>query len=181
MAIELTDDGTMDTVLRCSDCGAEMRYNYSDTENNERAADLTEEIRRTNAHWTARQVENAVNENLYNEFIAWAIEDATAEHECEPADDEPSEPQEDDLTTTDHETFYQNGKPVLRILGRLSGNWEYYQNEPGKFARWHVLGTFSSYESAVRAYMDRVQFWPNCWFISDHGNAHLMDLTEGKK
>ena len=28
MAIELTDDGTLDTVLRCSDCGEEMRYNY---------------------------------------------------------------------------------------------------------------------------------------------------------
>ena len=27
MAIHLTDDGTLDTVLRCSECGEEMRYN----------------------------------------------------------------------------------------------------------------------------------------------------------
>ena len=28
MAIELSDDGTMDTVLRCNECGEEMRYNW---------------------------------------------------------------------------------------------------------------------------------------------------------
>lgn len=26
--IFLTDDGTLDTVLECSDCGEQMRYNY---------------------------------------------------------------------------------------------------------------------------------------------------------
>lgn len=28
MAIELSDDGTMDTVLRCTECGEEFRGNY---------------------------------------------------------------------------------------------------------------------------------------------------------
>lgn len=28
MAIELTDDGTLDTVLRCSECGEEFRGNF---------------------------------------------------------------------------------------------------------------------------------------------------------
>lgn len=80
-----------------------------------------------------------------------------------------SEPEDGDLTTTDHETFYQDGKIIL---------------SRGPADRWDIrhpnrvfLGTFADCEDALRAYMDRVQFWPNCWFISDHGNAHLMDLT----
>jgi len=32
MAIQLTDDGTMDTVLKCSKCGEEMRYNFDGAE-----------------------------------------------------------------------------------------------------------------------------------------------------
>jgi transcription elongation factor Elf1 len=28
MSIDLTDDGTLDTVLRCSECGEEFRFNY---------------------------------------------------------------------------------------------------------------------------------------------------------
>ena len=54
MAIELTDDGTLDTVVRCSECGAEMRYNDTESE----------------------------SEQDYNDFVAWAIQDATGIHEC---------------------------------------------------------------------------------------------------
>lgn len=52
--IELTDDGTLDTVLRCSVCGEEMRYNYDGT--------------------------SALS---YDSFVDWAIEDAEVEHECQ--------------------------------------------------------------------------------------------------
>ena len=31
----LADDGTMDTVIRCSDCDAEYRYNYLSVEDTE--------------------------------------------------------------------------------------------------------------------------------------------------
>lgn len=193
MAIELTDDGTMDTVLRCSECGEEMRYNYDPCGTEERAAELTEEIARTNPHWKPNQVSAMVDRNLYEDFIDWAIEDATADHECpctecgetecpHAADDdapcqndpdaEPTEPQEDDITTQDHKTFYQSGKLVLSA---------------GPANRWDIrhpsrayLGEFATCDAALRAYMELSQFWPNVWFISDHGNAHLMTLTEEK-
>lgn len=54
--IELTNDGTLDTVLRCSNCGEEMRYNYA-------SVDLG-------------------CDTSYDEFLDWAIEDATADHDC---------------------------------------------------------------------------------------------------
>jgi RNase P subunit RPR2 len=28
MAFNLSDDGTLDTVVTCSECGAELRYNF---------------------------------------------------------------------------------------------------------------------------------------------------------
>ena len=58
--IELTDDGTLDTVLRCSICGEEMRYNYD-------GGDIDEET----------------SAPSYDSFVDWAIEDAEADHECE--------------------------------------------------------------------------------------------------
>ncbi len=62
------------------------------------------------------------------------------------------EPDEDAITTTDYRVFYQYGKPVLRI-------------EDG-----------ADVEAALRAYCDRVKFWPDAWFISDHGNAHRIEF-----
>ena len=62
MAIELTDDGTLDTVLRCSECGGEIRYNFGAS--SEFADD------------------DQSNESAYNDFVKWAIEDAESEHEC---------------------------------------------------------------------------------------------------
>ncbi len=54
MAFELSDDGTMDTVLVCSFCGVEARYTF-DGEDGE----------------------------SYDEFVAWAIEDAEGDHDHE--------------------------------------------------------------------------------------------------
>ncbi len=192
MAIELTDDGTMDTVLRCSECGEEMRYNYDPCGTEDRAKEIEADMPEY-PPLTARQIEDSVNETLYDEFVAWAIEDATADHECtvdhRPADwdSEPTEPQEGDITTSDHETFYQDGKVVLRMIDGPTGEyWEYRDyshadaNGVRTGARYLPLGRFASVEQAIKAYMVATQFWPNVWFISDHGNAHLMDLTEGK-
>ena len=63
-----------------------------------------------------------------------------------------TEPEEGDLTTHDHLNFYQDGKRVLSL--KESDNME----------------------KAVRAYMDKTNFYPNVWFVSDHGNAHLISL-----
>ena len=59
--MRLGDDGTLDTVLVCSECGQETRYNY-DPEGADPG--LTPEC-------------------AYDSFVAWAIEDAEQEHECE--------------------------------------------------------------------------------------------------
>ncbi len=190
MAIELTDDGTLDTVLRCSECGKEMRYNYDPCGPDTEPADDDQQA-----------------EANYDAFVAECIEDATADHECLThlllmrggslcgedgpttaeinnvtcedciAAHEDAEPQEGDLTTEDHEMFYQNGRLVLDGRNKTSGIY-YAWIGPGK--PQERMGPFETVERALRAYMDRTQFWPNVWFISDHGNAHLMDLTEDK-
>ena len=55
------------------------------------------------------------------------------------------EPEEGDITTEDHRRWWQHGK--LYFVGD---------------------------EVGLRRKMDKDKFWPNIWFISDHGNAHLI-------
>ena len=58
---ELTDDGTLDTVLRCTGCGAESRYTYQpQPEHVGPVAGLT----------------------AYNEFVQWALADVDEHHGC---------------------------------------------------------------------------------------------------
>jgi hypothetical protein len=113
------------------------------------------------------------------EEIAQCYADAEEEEEEieETEEEETTEPGEDDLTTTDHETFYQYGKRVLEReqVDTDPAEWHYSNGRS-----WESLGAFPDCESALRAYMERVQFWPDAWFISDHGNAHRIDLTEAK-
>ncbi len=68
-------------------------------------------------------------------------------------DDEFEGPEEDDITTSDHSRFYQNGRLVIRLDRDVSETsmWRHIEN-----------------------YMKKSKFYPNVWFISDHGNAHLM-------
>ena len=70
----------------------------------------------------------------------------------EDENDEPSEPGEGDITTEDHLTFYQYGREYLRV-------------DDG-----------DDYKQALIIKMQTDQFFPNVWFISDHGNAHLIEL-----
>ena len=67
MAMLLGDDGTLDTVIVCSECGAEMRFNFDggheDTWDGETDLDA--------------------QERAYDEFVAWAKEQAAEDHECE--------------------------------------------------------------------------------------------------
>lgn len=55
VVIMLADDGTLDTVLSCSRCGEELRYNF------QAASD---------------------DDQDYEEFVSWAIDDATDDHTC---------------------------------------------------------------------------------------------------
>lgn len=60
MPIELSDDGTLDTVLKCSDCGEEFRYNFDPDSDGD-----------------------ASDSKAYNDFVQWAIDNATDDHDCE--------------------------------------------------------------------------------------------------
>ncbi len=63
MAMLLGDDGTLDTVIVCSECGAEMRYSH-DGDFDGDSDDRTDEQR-------------------HADFVAWAKEDSAEQHECE--------------------------------------------------------------------------------------------------
>ena len=66
------------------------------------------------------------------------------------------EPEEGDLYTHDHRTVYVWGgrrKPAL------------------------IVDDVARFNATVRAFMKRDNFFPNVWFISDHGNAHLIDIN----
>lgn len=62
MTFSLTDDGTLDTVLRCADCGQELRYNF-----------------------------DGESGQTYDDFVEWALTDADEDHECEEDDDTSSD------------------------------------------------------------------------------------------
>jgi hypothetical protein len=69
--------------------------------------------------------------------------------------DAANEPDDDAITTEDHRTFYQYGKVVF------------------------VLDEEEDVEAGIARELDRLNFWPDVFFISDHGNAHLIHYSEG--
>jgi hypothetical protein len=108
------------------------------------------------SHYTYASVYEPNEIPEYNTEVArWEAipEDLDVEDDGEPTEDEPEEPTEDDYTTTDHQHFYQYGKLVLTVS----------EDED------HV--------AALLAHMEEHQFFPGAWFLSDHGNAHPMDLA----
>jgi hypothetical protein len=72
---------------------------------------------------------------------------------------EENEPQEGDYVTEDHIRWHQDGKLVLTTA-----------DPNDKYA------PADDYAEQVRRHMDANSFWPNAWFISDHGNAHRIEL-----
>jgi hypothetical protein len=66
------------------------------------------------------------------------------------SEDEDDEPEEGDITTEDHQHWYMDG-------------------------RLYHTGDAKS----LKAKMDREGWFPNVFFISDHGNAHLISGKSG--
>ena len=64
MAFYLTDDGTLDTVVRCEHCGHEERFNYDPSPD---PFDIDP---------------NADADTLYDTFIDACCERAAEDHEC---------------------------------------------------------------------------------------------------
>lgn len=69
---------------------------------------------------------------------------------------ETNEPGEEDIVTSDHEHFYQDRKLYATV----------YEGE--------------DWREVLHARMSDDLYWPDVWFISDHGNAHLLSLQEVK-
>ena len=71
MAIQLGDDGTLDTVVFCTECGEEFRGTW-------------EEFRGT---WEDGDdsFPDRFDTDGRQDFIGWLIADVTAEHECPKA------------------------------------------------------------------------------------------------
>jgi hypothetical protein len=91
------------------------------------------------------------DEACAKEFIA------SAQADEEDDEDTPSGPDEEDLVTEDHRRFYSHG-----VAGRVR-----VTVPEGEDWRPHV-----------RAWMQRSGFFPNVWFLSDHGNYHLMSMSD---
>lgn len=66
-----------------------------------------------------------------------------------------SEPEEGDWVTYDHSNFYEYGTN-RRVL--------YVDPDATTKEMW----------GRIRLKMNADSFFPNVWFVSDHGNAHLM-------
>lgn len=64
------------------------------------------------------------------------------------------EPDEEDIFTEDHHHFYHNGKLVVEVPE--GEDWQPY----------------------LREYTEKEGFFPNIWFTSDHGNNHLISVTD---
>lgn len=80
------------------------------------------------------------------------LSDYEDEEQDDTEDDTPSEPEEGDYTSGDHIHWYQYGKLAVTI------------------------GELEDYNKVLRIHMNQEGFWPNVWFISDHGNAHLITM-----
>jgi hypothetical protein len=65
----------------------------------------------------------------------------------------------------------QNDDYKLSPCGRLGGKTGVSQS--GNF-----LGEFNETEDALKfvsEHMEQEQYWPNIWWVSDHGNAWMID------
>lgn len=65
------------------------------------------------------------------------------------------EPEEGDYFTEDHIHFYQYEKLVVEVLNE-EDDWRPY----------------------IKTHMEEQKFWPNVWFVSDHGNFRLLSPVE---
>ena len=64
MTFSLGDDGTLDTILTCDECGNSERYTFDGCE-------------------VQDHQEHPVDCVCYPQFVTWAKDDAKAYHECD--------------------------------------------------------------------------------------------------
>ena len=76
--------------------------------------------------------------------------------EEEEEDTEPTGPDDNDYVTEDYRTF--------RVVGT---------------SRVITVGEEEDWHAVIRIEMDRDQYWPNVWQVSDHGNVERLFLADG--
>lgn len=86
------------------------------------------------------EADDAMDESIVKRFGTFVKEDWD--------DDDPTGPDEEDITTPDGNEFYYFGRRI------------------------------ASSETELKSWMKTHQWFPNVWFVSDHGNAHLLNLGE---
>ncbi len=96
-------------------------------------------------------VSDKYNGNLL-QVVEW-VESEVPEDDEEIGDWE-NEPVEGDITTKDHKEFYQDGKMILSVPED------------------------ADHCAALAIWMKDNGIFPSVWFISDHGNAELIEMGE---
>lgn len=104
------------------------------------------------------------------------IEQSEADHVCENDGDD--EPGDDDITTEDYRRFYQYGHLAFTVYEADNGYGGHDHTGPSRDIRQPATNQtlFKDVESVIRAFNDVQRFWPNVFFVSDHGNAHRIEL-----
>ena len=78
----------------------------------------------------------------------------------DPTDDEgneiPTEPEDDDWTTSDYITWFAHG-----------------------FSRKQVTTDPDKWVADLKAHMDEEGYFPNCWYQGERGDWNLLDLSTG--
>lgn len=97
--------------------------------------------------------ENIFGSSLTNKTAVTDPDEFSAEDTFEEESGELSPDEENDIFFGD-----ERGKTVVSYAGK-------------------VIGTFEEEEEArnfIRKWMEKEQYWPNVWFVSDHGNIQLV-------
>ena len=113
----------------------------------------------------------SLSEVNWKEIAERLIDEVKDDADNEESDDQdPTEPSECDLVTTDHVHFYEYD--IANEYGDTSAK--------PTMSKGVVLtideDAEESMTSQLKHFMDKNRFWPNVWFLSDHGNYHLMCL-----
>lgn len=87
----------------------------------------------------------------YEDTCVQYLQDHNPDYTFDFSNEEPDEPEEGDITTSDEKHWYQYGKLILTAT---------YDD---------------GYAEKLKAYMDEQHFWPNVWVCSDHGNWCLIN------
>lgn len=156
--VSLVDDGTLDTVIDIN--GHEQRFDWEfasywrDEETGELSDEGLEELALDAlSSMEPEELDELSGEVPDEDDIAQAVEG-----------DEDDEPQEEDLI------YAPSGNLGSKLTLSQVGGKE--------------IGTYNSDDEVIKAakdWMEQNNFYPNLWFIDDHGESQRVEVTEKKK